>query len=106
MGELGRDVPPIPGRAPAGPGSSDAKDPDAGLAADRAVSSTRWGCECAGRLAQSRETRPYRSRPPVTRATRDRQTGSKRMPCKAVASVGSDGRNEVATVGSLPGQVR
>jgi hypothetical protein len=45
MGELGKDVPPIPDRAPAGTGSSDGKDPDAGRAADRAVISTRWGCE-------------------------------------------------------------
>lgn len=35
-GELGRDVPPISDRAPPGRSSSDAKDPDAGLAADRA----------------------------------------------------------------------
>ena len=47
MGKLGRDVPPIPDRARAGPGSSDAKDPDAGLAVDRTVIPTRWGYEYA-----------------------------------------------------------
>src|SRR5829696_9771838 len=70
MGELDKDVPSIPDRAPAGPGSSGVKDPDACLAPDRAVISTRWGSEFAGRPAQPPGTHPHRSRPPVTRAPR------------------------------------